>query len=538
MSKFNQPAAARAAVRSPVATTGPAGTTFEGAPAYARDPRSDLFIFAVSNMVAEKTFYEPAPDRDRRYRDLIHSVAASDPVWLHQMLVWLRTGANMRSAAGVGAAEMVRARPVAGIEPKPYGPTGRCVTRLTVDGVCQRPDEPSEIFAYWRNTYGRPFPNALKRGLADAQRRLYSQRGLLRYDSDGNPVRFGDVIDMTHPRPRDDTQSALFKLALDERHGRQPDPADTPLRMVAAHHRLLAQAADDPAVLANAQALAEAGMKWETALSVAGPLIGRDAMWQALAPTMGYMALLRNLRGMDQAGVSDEVAEQVAARLADPAEVAASRQFPYRFWSAYKHAPSLRWAPALERALDAACGNVPALPGRTLVLVDVSGSMGATVSAKSKVTLAEVGALFGCVLAKRGQDVTLAGFATGHFVHRFRPGGSALRETETFCGMIGKIGFGTETARALHACYNGHDRVVIITDEQTFGYRGGQVGDQVPAQVPVYAFNLGGYAPAMMAAGTGNRHELGGLSDAAFQAINLLERRRNAPWPWETPPAA
>ena len=44
-------------------------------------------------------------------------------------------------------------------------------------------------------------------------------------------------------------------------------------------------------------------------------------VWERLVGVMGYMALLRNLRNLDQAGVSDEVADQVAARLADPDEV-------------------------------------------------------------------------------------------------------------------------------------------------------------------------------------------------------------------------
>ena len=91
---------------------------------------------------------------------------------------------------------------------------------------------------------------------------------------------------------------------------------------------------------------------------------------------MGYMALLRNLRNFDQAGVSDQVAAQVAARLADPAQVARSRQFPFRFLSAYRAAPSLRWVVRRwSRRSAAAVGSVPALPGRTLVLVDTSGSM-------------------------------------------------------------------------------------------------------------------------------------------------------------------
>ena len=59
---------------------------------------------------------------------------------------------------------------------------------------------------------------------------------------------------------------------------------------------------------------------------------------------MGYMALLRNLRNFDEAGVPDEVAERGRRAARGPGQVAASRQFPFRFLAAYRAAPSLRWA--------------------------------------------------------------------------------------------------------------------------------------------------------------------------------------------------
>ncbi|NEB07043.1 TROVE domain-containing protein, partial [Streptomyces sp. SID13726] len=116
----------------------------------------------------------------------------------------------------------------------------------------------------------------------------------------------------------------------------------------------------------GAERLAAAGMTWE---ALAGWLQGPmdAAAWEAVIPSMGAMALLRNLRNFDQAGVSDAVAARVAAKVADPEVVARSRQFPFRYLAAYQHAPSLRWAYPLERALGHSLANVPALPGRTLV---------------------------------------------------------------------------------------------------------------------------------------------------------------------------
>ncbi|WP_327232627.1 hypothetical protein OG349_00415 [Streptomyces sp. NBC_01317] len=53
----------------------------------------------------------------------------------------------------------------------------------------------------------------------------------------------------------------------------------------------------------------------------------------------------------------------VARKIADPEQVARSRMFPFRFWAAYLHAPSLRRGPALDRALNASLAHVAALDG-------------------------------------------------------------------------------------------------------------------------------------------------------------------------------
>ena len=85
-----------------------------------------------------------------------------------------------------------------------------------------------------------------------------------------------------------------------------------------------------------------------------------------MIPSMGYMALLRNLRNFDQAGISRDTQMAVASTLADPEAVARSRQFPYRFWSAYKNVPSLTWASALERRRwTLRCPTSRELAGRT-----------------------------------------------------------------------------------------------------------------------------------------------------------------------------
>ena len=56
--------------------------------------------------------------------------------------------------------------------------------------------------------------------------------------------------------------------------------------------------------------------------------------------------------------------------------------------------------------------------------------------------------------------------------------------------------------------------------------------DVVPRSVPVYAFDLGGYRATVLDAGHRNRHEFGGLNDATFTMLQLLEQRTSAGWPF------
>ncbi|WP_439942808.1 TROVE domain-containing protein [Streptomyces sp. BBFR115] len=525
MARFNTKTA-RPRSASPVATTGRALRTYEGGRGHERDARSELFLLAVSNMVSQQTFYESAGDRDDRFARLVRELAVADPSWTAGLLGWLRGEGNMRTASLVGAAEYVRARLTAGATD---GPTGRQV----VASVLQRPDEPGELLAYWTAAYGRNVPKPVKRGIADAVRRLYHPKSLLKYDTASKGYRFGDILNLVHasPDPAKPWQGELFRYALDRRH--HPDTAVPPaaLPLLTAHRELMALPVERRRAVVTgpggAERLAAAGMTWE---ALAGWLQGPmdKAAWEAVIPSMGSMALVRNLRNFDEAGVSDEVAARVAAKISDPAEVARSRQFPFRYLAAFQHAPSLRWAYPLEQALGHSLANVPALPGRTLVLVDRSGSMfWSRVSERSQLTRADAAAVFGTALALRAADADLVQFGSTSAAVEFRQGESVLKVLERF----GDLG-GTDTTEAVRRHYRGHDRVLIVTDEQYSAHRHGDPTAQIPDRVPVYTWNLEGYRAGHGPSGTGNRHTFGGLSDSAFRMVSLLESARDADWPW------
>lgn len=549
MTKFNK-VGTRTATQSPISSAvKPRLKTGEGAQGFKRDAKGELFVLAVGRFFGEKTFYEKPDAGAQRFVALVREVATADPAWVAEFLKWLRTEANIRTSAIVGAVEYARTMQTLvrdGELPLHESHTARAVVR----SVLQRADEPGEMIAYCRATYGRSIPIAVKRGIADAisglktgRKALYTEYSLLKYDTPSHGYRFGDVVDTvcpatTHPDVRDTPTGDLFEFAIDRRHGREAvDPEVFPLLTKNSQYRRLV--GSNPNLLLDVEKLRAAGLTWEDALSLGGDKIDKRKLWEALidADALGYMALIRNLRGFDEAGVSKAHAKKVAEIIADPERVKSSRQLPYRYLSAYKAAPSLRWGQALEEALDLSTANVPKLRGRTLVLVDTSASMQTPLSDRSKVHYVEAAALFGVALARNAAKVDLYGFATGTFRHELAYGGSVLRQTKQLVDRVGEAGHGTDIAGAVRATYAGHDRVVILTDMQTIGHRyhygATSVGDSVPANVPLYAWNLAGYEASMMPTGSGNRHEFGGFSDSAFSIMQTLEAGRDGRWPWE-----
>lgn len=519
--------------------------THEGAPAYSLDTRSELFTLAVTNLVGEDTFYEKADGRDTRFDRLVREVAVCDGEWFAPFLRWLRHEGNMRDAPIVACAQAVRARLVADVD-------DAVTNRALVASVLLRADEPGKLVDYWAANWGRVdsrnpalvnprLPMPVKRGIADRLPEIFDEYAAFKYDTASKGVRFGDVVDLVHPA---DGRDEFYRWLIDRRHNRAD--GDYPSLSMLASRRVLESVTDptdkrmflgevargDTAAVGTVKA---AGVTWEWLASWLGGALDAS-FWSAVIPRMGYMALLRNLANFDKTGVPDEVAAQVAARLGDPAQVAKSRQFPYRFLSAHLVGLGARWALPLDKALTASTANVPALPGRTLILVDTSGSMTNAMSDKSRMTHGQAAALFGVALAQRCTGkVDLVGFADGTFEAVVKPHAATLQQVEAFCAQTGRVGHGTQMALAVRKHLRpDHDRVVIISDMQTMGSRyGDELERVIPQTLPVYAFDTTGYGRTPIAAGSPNRHQMAGLTDVTFRMIPLIEAGKNAAWPWE-----
>jgi hypothetical protein len=204
----------------------------------------------------------------------------------------------------------------------------------TLERVIQRPHELTEFLAiYWA---GAPGPMQqrkkaavsaqAKKGLARAFAK-FDPYQLAKYDRDG-AVRLRDVLFLVHAKPKDKEQEKVWKQLVD---GTLESP-DT----------------------------------WEVSLSAGAD---KKATFERLIAEqkLGALALLRNLRGMLHAGVTKKT---IAKALDD---MRTDRVLPFRFIAAARHAPELE--PELEHAMFRAIEGHARLPGKTRLLVDVSGSM-------------------------------------------------------------------------------------------------------------------------------------------------------------------
>lgn len=562
--------------RSPMKTVSatPNARTATGGQGYTSTTKSELFRLGVNALLGgENTYHEDGKSRDSRFTSLVTQVTAEDPQWVAGFLTWLRSEGNVRTASIMGAAHAVKTGLERGID---IEIDGKGFNRYLTNAVLQRADEPGELAAYWTSQFGSNLPKPVRRGLADAAGRLYNEFTAQKYDTDSKAWRFADVIQMAHVAPKVPSnlfdrmsadrlegmdfegyaagalanRSALYSYLINDRYGNPVTTAKLP--MIDANAQLREEVRlGNPRALLDPARLKAAGMTWEDVLSLAGTKIPKRELWESLidADQLGHMALIRNLRNIQEAGIDSKHTALVIDRISNPEIVSKGRQFPFRYWSAYKNSGADAWKYPLAQALDLSTQNIPELNGMTYIFTDTSGSMQAEMSNKSDIKRVEAAALFAHSLAARNPGkVRVFEFASNvKEVPAVKKGASVLSEVEATNRRIGHVGHGTETQESVRKVLAQNakpDRIVIFTDMQSFGghsYGGYNYGygsrsqtlDQIiPADVWTYAFDLAGYQVADLPSGDGRRHQLAGLTDAAFRMIPLLERGRNADWPW------
>lgn len=339
---------------------------------------------------------------------------------------------------------------------------GGPVVADTIVQVVQRADELSEFLSlYWKD--GKtPISKQVKKGLGLAFQKFNAYQ-LAKYDR-AKAIRLRDVLFMIHAKPKDEAQAAVWKQLVD---GTLPAP-DT----------------------------------WEVGLSA-----GKDKKetFERLIREnqLGYLALLRNLRNMVDSGVDESL-----IRDAIIARNGADKVLPFRYVAAARACP--RMEPAIDQALSETISELPVLPGKTAILVDVSGSMDTKLSAKSDLNRADAAAALASLIHG---DLRVFSFSS-HVVEVPPRRGMAGVDTILRSQPHG----GTALAQAVHAINQQvpHDRLIVITDEQATD---GRVPD--PVCKNAYMVNVASYKNGV---GYGKWKHIDGFSESVIRWIVEVER--------------
>jgi hypothetical protein len=418
--------------------------THEGGPAKTITPELELRRSVMACLLWEDQFYENGVAIAGRIAELVPKVEAGK---VADMAVEAREAMKLRHAPLALVREMAR------------HPTHRALVGETLARVIQRADELAEFLAiYWKD--GKtPLSGQVKKGLAAAFGKFDAYQ-LAKYDRTG-PVRLRDVLFLTHAKPRDEAQAEVWKNLVEGKLA----PPDT----------------------------------WEVALSAGAD---KRQAWERLIQErkLGALAVLRNLRNMRQAGVDEErVLGAIRSMRTD-------RVLPFRFIAAARHAP--QWEEALEEAMLKSLAERPKLRGKTVLLVDVSGSMTAALSGRSEMLRTDAAYGLAILLRQTAERASIYSFSD-KLVQVPARRGFALRDAIDRSQMHN----GTYLGTALAAMQEPYDRLIVITDEQAH--------DKVPApRGRGYVINVASFKNGV---GYGKWVHIDGWSEAVIDYIRSLE---------------
>lgn len=428
-------------------------TTHEGAPAKIINAEQLLRRSVLSCLLWESEFYEDGQEIGNR---IIETARQVKPTVLAALAVEARSKFHLRHVPLLLLSVLAE--------------RGGAIVSETIAQTIQRADELAELLAVHAKKHGvtpdkiKPhLSNQMRKGLAHAFGR-FNEYALAKYNRD-NAVKLRDVLFLCHAKPRDDEQAALWKRLID---GQLAVP-DT----------------------------------WEVALSAGAD---KKATWERLLSEgkLGYLALLRNLRNMEQVGVDQTmIADAIRARKG------ADRVLPFRYVAAARAA---MWAePALDEAMQSAIAALPRLAGQTFILVDVSGSMDKKLSARSDLTRLDAGAALAAIANCEG--LRMFSFSSGLAEvppRRGMAGIDAIRNSQPH--SLTQLGAAVQIMN-LHP----HDRLIVITDEQSH--------DRVPDPIAKHAYMIN-VASNRNGIGYGRWTHIDGFSENVLRFIHESETNR------------
>lgn len=506
-------------------------TNYEDGKAFKLSDKTELYTRVASCLWYEATpFYGNQGDTEKAIIALANKVA---PEWVVKLAVYAREDLYLRTIPQV-LFVMVANRDNLQGKPKEYLREYGCRIMSRADEIC-------EVVGFQLSQFGKPIPNALRKAVADRLNRL-TEYEVMKYASRKGQVSLADVLNMIHPKPKDETQEALFGYIVGNGLNTELLPR------IAAYEQLKGKTEFDAEVPALAKAC---DATWEFLVSKFG---NKAEVWNIAK--LPYMATLRNLNNLVGAGVD---LEPYIELLTNHEAVRKSKQFPFRFWSAYKALTGYRTpgntygynyrspedtvnipdkiVDAVADAIKISAENMPRLSGKTFIATDSSGSMDSLLSDRGSITYAEVGFVLSAIADRVCDEVITGVFGSTYATVRLSNRDSVITNVEKLANTDVEHATNAWMAvRYLRENKISVDRIIIFSDMQCYdtGSRFWATGRSLSSEVKIYrkevnkdvrviSINLHGYGTGQFSEKGKNVLTLAGWSDKIFNVIKTWE---------------
>lgn len=297
--------------------------------------------------------------------------------------------------------------------------------------IITRADMITDFLAIYKKQNGhiKPLANSAKQGLALAFHN-FNEYQFAKYDRNAD-IKLRDAMFLVHPNPKltnEDKTDLFNKIA-----NRTLNTPDT----------------------------------WEVALST-----GKDKKqtWTNLIENnkIGGLAMLRNIRNMMQANVDKKVISKGLENLKS------HMLLPLNYLQSARINPE--YSRDIEDAMLKSYSNLPKLPGKTLFIVDVSGSMQQLTSGNSQMSRLDYACAMAMLAVNQCENYDLVATAgadhnwtcTSEVIKYPKPGFDIAQQIAETRKRVGQGGIFTR--QCLEWCYNNvgknYERIIVFTDSQ------------------------------------------------------------------------
>lgn len=456
--------------------------SYEGGEVFEKNPVEDWINFIMSSYL-EDQYYESASDQMNRYMDLTREVAEKYGwEFVAKAAFFSRNELGLRSISELTAAILNGQK----FDNK----------RTFFRNYFNRPDAIGEIFSILDNFIGDKRSHALVRGAGDYLSSLKDYH-IGKYKMNGKEYNMYDLINITH----------AHSASIDKYKNGTLETPDT----------------------------------WETAISSSKSDEEKSQNWQRLVEEnkLGYLALIRNLRNIvNSSPDADWIEEYLVPQIENEVAIKKSLVFPYQIYCSWKNygIRNISIDAALDRAFRIACGNMPKMDGRTVIVLDVSGSMENKLSSNSQLTLKEVGAVYAAAMFV---NCNADFIKFGNDAKRIK-----LNKLENIFNLVEKMyandncGYGTDIVPAFRLMNEKYDRIFLVSDMQIMNKNSSgwwwckrQNGidtynrycEVYKCHPHMYSFDLANYATQVENPNNPRIHLLTALDDTLFKMLPYIE---------------